>query len=163
MKKYIYSFLILMMSCLVMVSCGDDDAAASKGAPAIGSAGTYTGTWTIINETQGTSYNIPGSVVLAQKGELAYVTNITTYCTGSTTEEIEVAGLIDGKSAISNIVNYTNGYAFSNTTKTGTLNTQCDGRIDSGSMRTKIRVIKTDLFTGEEEKIDVTFVGKKEE
>lgn len=105
MKKYIYSFLILMMSCLVMVSCGDDDAAASKGAPAIGSAGTYTGTWTIINETKGTSYNIPGSVVLAQKDELAYVTNIST----------------------------------------------------------KIRVIKTDLFTGEEEKIDVTFVGKKEE
>ena len=139
MKKYIYSFLILLISCLVMISCGDDDATASKGSPAQGAVGTYSGTWHQDNLTAKTSTDFQGTVILTAQEKMDYVTYIELQGSGD-----EVAKNIDGKRTYANIVNRTTGYAFSNAStkvysgEADALGEEIDGTIEDGQLTVKV-------------------------
>lgn len=75
MKKLLYSlFAVLALSC-TFVSCSDDndDAPAPAGNPAEAAAATYSGTWTVVLDTD--TVTTPGTVVLSA-GDTAFVANV---------------------------------------------------------------------------------------
>ena len=161
MKKYIYSFLVLFVSCALVTSCNDDDNAAPKGSPAKGAVGEYTGTWTQENETEGTSVDFTGSVTLSSKDNVDYITYIDIAASGD-----EAATKIDGKNTYANIVNRTTGYAFSNhTSKAGDLGTESDGVIEDGVMTMKLLVVINKRVGRKtvQQTTYYTFKGKKKE
>lgn len=162
MKKYIYSLVVLMTSCVLMTACGDDDTVAPKGAPAQGAVGTYEGRWIIENQTTGETNICTGSVELTAQEDQPYVTYIAITCTGSTAEETAAANQINGKNSYSNIVNSTTGFSFSTNSKTaGDLGCECDGKIDEGHMRMKLLKVTTNARTRKEVIRYFTFEGQK--
>lgn len=132
MKKILYSLFALLAMCNVVTSCCNDDIDWNRGThstrPEATAAGTYNGTWEVINTDGVTSEGtFDGSVTIAA-GSSAYTINVTTTCS-----EVEAA---TGETS-ANIAWSNDDQKIFSTVKNGTLATTINGEIVSGFLNMK--------------------------
>ncbi len=135
MKKILY----LMMAVVALgfgftaVSCNDDDDDVTfSTSPEVGSAGTYSGTYTMTEDgTTDTTY-AAGTVVLS--AESAYISNVA-----FTSADLDL-----DVSSTANISHANDGYVFSNPSSSNGVGAAFSGRIDgNGTIETYFQLVVT--------------------
>ena len=168
MKKILYNIVVLLAVACAVVLCGDDDGVASNGTPGKDAAGTYSGTWSVLDEETGETTTFSGDISLSEDESKPYNVSLNITCSGTTPEEQELADVINGKSSVTNITYagegflLTNAAAAANASKAGDLEAICHGRINGGNITVKFVSSIFDPLTYVTVVKYFSFVGQKE-
>ncbi len=125
MKKILYPLFAALVLGFAFSACSDDDdeAMTFDTTPEISAAGTYTGTFTRVQDGTTDTLVAQGSVTLAPT-DSAYCADVTFACADF---DLDAA-------SVTNITHANEGYVFSNTSSDNGLGAPFKGRIDGGNV-----------------------------
>ena len=125
MKKLLSGIFLLMALGLSFTACSDDDDENINhdATPEIATAGTYTGTWTRTNVSEGTATTATGTLTFESTGT-PYVTKVSAKC-----EEFGI-----DKQCVANIAWVANDCLYNNMRATNDFGTTFSGKITAGSV-----------------------------
>lgn len=149
--KNIFKTLFCFLLIVGLASCNEEVGYPDPGPagnPEKEIAGTYTGTWTKTNASNGSVTTGAGTITFTP-GDRAYVTDV----------KVESAELKIDMQSLANVVNYTEGYMFYNRETKNGFGTVFDGRIVKGEASIKYSIsqkvgLKQTIF-------NYTFTGVK--
>lgn len=139
MKKFIYSLFTVLTLSAALVSCSDDDnndAPAPAGNPAEAAAGVYSGTWTVVLDTD--TVTTPGTLTIeatdsAYTADFKFYANAFKMKVGSSQQTLSL-----DVQAVANIAYNGNAtsFDFSNSSSSTAIGSPFAGKIFDGAVKT---------------------------
>ena len=132
MKKILFPLFVALAFGFTFAACSDDDdeGRSFSSTPEIESAGTYTGTFTRVQDGTTDTLTAPGTVTLTAT-DSAYCTDVAFAAAGFD---------LDAKS-VANISHADDGYVFTNSSTSNGLGAAFQGRIDaSGTLTSSFNI-----------------------